>query len=168
MDSSFQVYLEWAETRKRQVNATAARSGANGTVRKPEIKWQPPAMGTFKINMDASVFPSAQIYSVGMVLRNHEDTFMACRNYCFFGEVSMFETEAVIVREALSWITDMQMQGDEVTMELGSQLTVKAFLTDSLNFLEVGEVIESCKIILESLHRILVVFIRKNANKVAL
>lgn len=46
-----------------------------------------------------------------------------------------------------------------VTVESDSQLTVKAILSDILNFLEAGEVIESCKLILGSLYRVSVAFI---------
>lgn len=75
---------------------------------------------------------------------------MAGRNICFDGEASVLKAEAVGVREALSWIKDMHMQRDEVVVESDSQLTVKAIQGDSLNFLEAGEVIEDCKLILQS------------------
>ncbi|KAK1367655.1 hypothetical protein POM88_033747 [Heracleum sosnowskyi] len=81
--------------------------------------------------------------------------------------ISVFEAEAAGVRETLSWIKDMQMQEDAVTVESDSQLTILALQSIGLNLLEVGEVIASCKQILDNLQRILVVFIRKNANKVA-
>ncbi|KAK1362977.1 hypothetical protein POM88_038538 [Heracleum sosnowskyi] len=75
--------------------------------------------------------------------RNHEGTFMAGRNHCFSREVSVFKAEVVGVRETFSWIKDLQMQESEVAVESDSQLTVKAILSDNLNLLEAGEVIES-------------------------
>lgn len=36
-----------------------------------------------------------------------------------------------------------------------------------MNYLDIGEIIENCKQMLSSLHRSSVVFVRKNANRVA-
>lgn len=129
-------------------------------------KWQRPAVGSFKINVDASVQPVAQCYSVDMVLRDHEGTFMAGRRCCFAGKIPVMEAKAVGVREALSWIKDLHMQGKVVTLESDSQLVVNAILDFSLNLLEVGQVIESCRTLLEQLYGVSIVFMLKYVNKV--
>ena len=90
---------------------------------------------------------------------------MAAKNYRFLGEVDVFEAEAVGVREALSWIKELQKQDEEIILESDSQLTVKAIQSQSMNYLEVGDVIESCRQLLVSLPKVSVVFIRKNANR---
>ncbi|XP_074356538.1 uncharacterized protein LOC141696278 [Apium graveolens] len=142
MDSSFKVLADWTEARKIVVPGS---QGVNRAVSKQVNKWRPREVGTFKINVDASVFPGAQTFSIGMVMRNHVGTFLAGRNQCFSGKILR----------------------DVVTIESDSHLAVKAIAGDSLNFLETSEVVECCKLHLESLQSCSVVFIRKVANKVA-
>lgn len=36
------------------------------------IRWKPPEVGSIKLNVDASFFPGANSFSVGMVIRDHE------------------------------------------------------------------------------------------------
>ena len=43
-------------------------------------KWKCPKEGTLKVNVDASVFPNAVSFSIGMVLRNHMDEFLEGKN----------------------------------------------------------------------------------------
>ena len=167
MDSSFRLHAEWVQARKKADAASVDGREEMRIADKPCTRWIPPATGTLKLNVDASVFPGANQFNIGMVLRNHAGEFITAKNQNFAGEVSVFEAEAVGVREALSWLKDMQRQEDEVIIESDSQLTVRAIHTNNLNYLEIGEVIESCKQLLRSFCRVSLVFIRKNANKVA-
>lgn len=100
-----------------------------------------------------------------MVLRDHDGRFMATRTHKFVGEMSVCEAKSIGVRETLSWIKEMQRWEDEVIVESDSQITVHAIQSSRLNYLEVWEIIESCKRILRDLHKCSVVFTRKNANR---
>lgn len=52
---------------------------------------------------------------------------------------SVFETETIGAREALSWIKEQQLQNQRI------ELKTDSFLVE--NLLEVGDVIEQCKIL---------------------
>ena len=94
-------------------------------------------------------------------MRNDTGNFMAARTYKYCGEVSVVEAEIIGVREALSWIKELSMQDEEITVESDSQITVNAIKKGGTNYLEVGEIMEECKQILGSLTRVSIVFIRK-------
>lgn len=66
-----------------------------------------------------------------------------------------------------STFKDLQMQSKEVVLESDSHLVINAILNSSSNLLEVGEVLDSYRSMLAELHAVSVVFIWKNANKVA-
>lgn len=118
----------------------------------------------FKSELDASVFPGAQTFNVGMVLRDQRGTFIAGKCLCLAEVESVFEVEAIRVREALSWIQGQQLRCDNMVVETDSEMTVKAIVGDRVKFLEVGEVIEVCKRKLSSMCGTSVRFVRKNAN----
>ncbi|XP_074355573.1 uncharacterized protein LOC141695214 [Apium graveolens] len=117
--------------------------------------------------MDASVFQNAQSFTVSMVMRNYLGEFLAGKNLCLPMADSVFEAEALGVREALSWIKDQQLHGTKVLVESDSLLTTKAIEGDKVICLEVGEVIEECKQALQNLSTVSVCFIQKNAKRVA-
>ncbi|XP_074336387.1 uncharacterized protein LOC141673535 [Apium graveolens] len=112
-------------------------------------------------------YDCAKVFSTGMVLRNHEGQFLAAKTKKLAGEISVVEAEAEGIMEALSWIMDMGKQNDEVIIESDTKLNVDAIACQKMNFLEVGEIIETCKQMLSNLCRVLIIFVRKNANRVA-
>ncbi|XP_074351632.1 uncharacterized protein LOC141690759 [Apium graveolens] len=164
MDNSFMLYSEWVTARRTQVTFPTQ---ASCVVQKAESKWQVPEPGSYKLNVDASVFPNAQFFSVGMVMRDHLGSFIACKVGSFPMVDSVFEAELIGVREALSWIKEGQYGSAKVLIESDSLLSIDAIQKDKINLLEVGEVIEECKQGLQSLPSVSVRFIRKIANRVA-
>lgn len=100
------MYSEWIDAKKRQLSTP---SQSSKEVNKVESRWQCPELGVFKVNVDASVFPNAQTFTVGMVMRDHLCTFIAGKTRCFPSVDSVFEAEAVGIREALSWIKEHQL-----------------------------------------------------------
>lgn len=75
----------------------------------------------------------------------------------------MFEAEAMGVREALSWAVVRPSQ--KIIIESDSLLS--SVENECVNQLEVGHVLECCKLSLQSNDGIYVSFIRKHASKVA-
>lgn len=73
MDESFKTLTSWREARKiiRCTAQPAQESGTSSAL----SKWKPPFPGGFKINVDASVMPGENFFSIGMVLRDHEGSF---------------------------------------------------------------------------------------------
>lgn len=56
--------------------------------------------------MNASIFPNARNFSVGMVLRDHLGYYVAGKVSCFPMVASFFEADVIGIREALSWIKE--------------------------------------------------------------
>ena len=102
-----------------------------------------------------------------MVLRNHDGEFLAGQTSCFEATTSVFEAEVIGVREALSWIKFMQFVNQKVELESDSLLVVNGVVNKSENLLEVGEVIEQIKLLLEELVDTSLHFVRNQANRVA-
>lgn len=127
MDNSFKVLSEWMEAKKEQV---MIRPNGNPEVHQVDHRWQCLGPGAFKINVDASVFPNAQFFSVGMVMRDHLGSFVACKVGSFPMVDTVFEAELVGVKEALSWIKGGQYSNAPVQLETDSLLSVKAILED--------------------------------------
>lgn len=101
MDESFKTLTTWREARK------IVKSTVPVSQRTEECsKWRPPEQGGFKINVDASVMPGVNSFSIGMVLRGHDGVFVAGKTSRFSVADSVFEAESIGVREALSWIYD--------------------------------------------------------------
>ena len=78
---------------------------------------------------------------------------------------SVFEAECIGVREALSWL--QSYRDWKVVVETDSLLTASALCTGRNNLLEVGHVIDQCRMLLHSLPGVCVKHVRKQANKVA-
>lgn len=79
---------------------------------------------------------------------------------------SVFEAECIGVREALSWV---QSRDDrcEVVLETDSLLTVDAIKRTKEYRLEVGHVVDQCKVMPEQSYNVKISHIRKHANRVA-
>ncbi|KAL8099954.1 hypothetical protein AgCh_032277 [Apium graveolens] len=112
-------------------------------------------------------YSGAPDFTVGMVLRDHRNTFLVGCTSCFRALVSVFEAEVIGVREALSWVKDMQFNACKVELETDSLLVVQGIKNSVINLLEVGEVLEQCRRYLRELEGISIHFVRNQANRVA-
>lgn len=77
----------------------------------------------------------------------------------------MFEAEAIGMLEALTWVKDIY--GILVTVESDSLMVVNALHKKQMNHLEVGHVLEACRVVLSSRNNLNVVHVKKLANKAA-
>lgn len=144
----------------------AAENQKLGLVKPSEVhRWKPPAEGFLKVNVDASVFAGADTFIIGMVLRDHNGSFIQGKNLCLPYPGTVLEGEAIGVKEALTWIKELQLHN--ISIESDSRLTVKA-INENVDYqLEVGDVLEGCRCDLLSMAGVVVSYIRKQANKVA-
>ena len=95
---SLKQISEWrAAQKKRSTHA----SGAIVVSAQQDRSWSPPALGTLKINVDASVISGNKFFSIGMVARNHQGHFIRGKVMKFEGCVSVMEAESVGVLQAL-------------------------------------------------------------------
>ncbi|XP_074351358.1 uncharacterized protein LOC141690460 [Apium graveolens] len=128
-------------------------------------KWRPPEQGTWKVNVGASVFPQAEHFTVGMVIRDYTGAFVEAKVLALPCPATVLEAESIEVKEALTWV--MQRGYSKVILETDSLLTVKALSSSNKYLLEVGHVIEQYRLLLNEAPGFLVSHIRKQGNKVA-
>ena len=127
--------------------------------------WTSPEVGALKLNVHASVFPGADSFSVGLVLRDHHGTFIQGRTMKFAGKVDVLEAELMGILEALKWIS--AFSGYKITIESDSLLSVKAIQGNIQNQLEAGILVDQCRDILRDRELVSLVFVKKHANRVA-
>lgn len=164
MENSFHHVSEWRSARtrfKRSLGTNVYQPT------KHAVKWQPPSNGVLKLNVDASFRSDKENFSLGMVIRDSNGDFVEGRTMCKAPVSSVFEAEAVGVKEALSWVKSKGLTDQVVEVETDSMLVVLGLRSTSRNLLEVGEVIEQCKMLQRELVNTSVHFIRNHANRVA-
>lgn len=128
-------------------------------------KWSPPEQGRLKINVDAAIRMEAEIYTLGMVVRDWQGRFIAGKVMKLRNFDSVFAAEARGVCKALEWAVEMGVQF--VTIETDCQLVVRAIQSRMSNVLEVGYVPQRCIKILEESPGYSVVFVQRQSNKAA-
>lgn len=96
------------------------------------------------MNVDASVHSDSSSFSVKMVLRDHVGTFFRGKTLRFGNVVLVFEAEAIGVNEALAWIITLKIQN--VIVESDLLLSIQAIEKGKQNYLEVGYVVDSCRV----------------------
>lgn len=128
-------------------------------------KWRSPTLGSFKINVDVVVPLNDQNFSIGMLIRNNTGAFIQGKVMKFAGSISAFEAETRGVLEAFSWIDSLGLHNIQV--ETDSRKTVAALESSEPNYLEVGNVLETCKDWLHGRSDVYVVHGRRQSNKAA-
>ncbi|KAK6120755.1 hypothetical protein DH2020_045505 [Rehmannia glutinosa] len=86
------------------------------------IKWQKPTFSYPKCNIDASICRSSKQTGIGMVVRDDMGVFVVARCITFQGCYQIKEAEAIGVREALSWITNLGLK--KVSFETDAKIVV--------------------------------------------
>lgn len=159
MEGSFKVIKESKEARSgKEYDIDQVKEGGNG-----RIKWEPPDVGAFKVNVDASFYLGAAAFS-GMVLRDHTSKLIEGGNLTFSCFPSVLGVECIGIRETLLWV--MNREERIVFVESDSLLIVSAINGKNENILEVGHIIGQCKVLLESWSKVSVTPVRKHVNKV--
>lgn len=102
-----------------------------------------------------------------MVLRDHTGSFLAGRVLRREAAATVFEAEAIGVREALAWIKEQHSTRPSILLETDSMLVVHGIKKAMENLLEVGEVLYQCKMLLQELASTSIHFVRRQANRAA-
>lgn len=162
METSCRNVQEWRKAKER----TKSSNGGINRVREcGNHRWRPPEQGKLKVNVDASVFSQAENFKIGMVIRDHNGEFVEAKILSLSCPSTVLEAESIGVKEALAWV--MQRGDSNVVLETDSLLTVKAILSNKKYLLEVGHVIEHCRMLVNVVPGFSVNHVRKQGNKVA-
>lgn len=160
--SSRQI-VEWVEANKNRKKG-GLQSAIEGEHHRK--KWTPPENGSVKMNVDASVYPGADSFSVGMVLRDCKGQFLRGKVMKLPGCVPVEEAEMTAIYEALVWSKEFPDQ-QQITVESDSLICVNAINKAKKNYLEMGDLTEQCREVCRTRNGISVVFTKKQANRVA-
>lgn len=128
-------------------------------------RWFPPREGWLKLNVDASVKPGSDRFSVGLVLRDHLGEFVAGGVCCFPEVGSVFAAEVHAIFEGLKWLETMPYQ--RVIVKSDSFLSVQAIGRTCDNQFEEGHVIDMCRERVASNASLSLSFVKRQANKAA-
>ena len=72
MEHSFNIVRDWRTASQK----TQLHSSRKEVAVAEDRRWKPPAVGTLKLNVDASFDPGGSTFSVGMVIRDSEGSFV--------------------------------------------------------------------------------------------
>ncbi|KAK6157301.1 hypothetical protein DH2020_011549 [Rehmannia glutinosa] len=121
--------------------------------------WHKPPSLSFKCNVDAAIFQKENMVGFGMILRNDMAEFVVCRTTCLQGIPSVKEAEAMGLKEALSWIKELQL--NLVSFEVDAKGVADSIRGDDLDLSEFGSLISDCKEILQECPSFSVCFVRR-------
>lgn len=124
-------------------DSSAAVHAASATAEPQQIKWQPPASGRFKCNVDAAFSIPHNRTSVGICLRDDEGTFVLAKTVNFEGVYSVEVGEALGLFRAIQWLSDMQM--DNIDFGVDSKITKDAFTARRDDISEFGHIVEASR-----------------------
>ncbi|XP_060959222.1 uncharacterized protein LOC133030484 [Cannabis sativa] len=155
-------YLEqWRNARKSNLDSSWSElqmGDGNG-------HWTPPTETSLKVDVDATLFNGGNSYGIGMVARNHDGVLIEARTVLSHGAVDPPLAEAIGLKEALSWIKDMQWQN--VSLESDCLVAIQAIRSSLKMHSLFGLVIRDCKTLFNTIGIISVVFVKRSANVVA-
>lgn len=128
-------------------------------------RWIKPEGTVLKINIDAALFTEAGNYSFACMVQDSRGMTLEAITSCREGRVSPATTEAIGVKEALSWIKRKSWQS--VVVETDSLMVMQS-VRNSVSMLSYfGTVIGDCRKMVEDFPDVAIVFIRRSANSVA-
>ncbi|AES77668.1 glycosyltransferase family 28 protein [Medicago truncatula] len=113
-----------------QLPTTAPSSHQHRTI------WQPPGVGRYKCNNDATFSSHLNHTGIGICVRDADGTFVLGKAFAYPCSVPVEVGEALGLHAALQWLSDMQF--DNVDFETDSKLTADAFLSSRNDLSEFG------------------------------
>ena len=127
--------------------------------------WQPPSQFEFKANCDAALFPSHDITSIGVVIRDGRGLPIAtlCKRFHCLHTVD--NAEAIAAREAIQLAKDVGLT--EVEVEGDSLVIFQALKQQEVCFASYGDIVQDVLHLSSSLHWVGFSHVRRNGNRVA-
>ena len=99
-------------------------------IAKDNIKWSPPALGRYKLNVDGAVFSQFKATGMGMVIRDDAGQVVAAMNKKISIPLGPLEAEAKAMEAAIQFAIDIGVR--EVTFETDSLLLYNALQGNTL------------------------------------
>ncbi|KAM1949581.1 hypothetical protein ACFX15_009620 [Malus domestica] len=156
-DRAIQWWLEFART---------TNTGSERDCRlRNTPRWSVPPQGRIKMNIDGSWNAGRLIAGFGAIIRDSDGSFVAAHAGRFEDISSPLLSEAMAVRAGLLWAIDRGYQS--LIIETDSLQIVEALRDPTLNLSTIGQVVEDCKALLNTITEANITHIRRNANAAA-
>lgn len=161
MENTFQMYKDWKVAHKSSAHKRIVPSSGASNLK----KWQPPSLGALKLNVMHLSFQDKLPSQLVWCFETTKEFFVEGKCLSLPRLATVLEAESIGVREALSWL--MEDANRNVTVKTDSLLVVRALKGGTVNLLEVGSVLEHCRLLLRDLPQVTLGHVRKQANRVA-
>lgn len=110
IDGCFKLVKDWRAARG---TLKELKSQNQIKVNVTSRRWNPPEVGTYKINVDASWYPGSNAFSIGMLLRDHTANFIEGRCPSLPQVDAILEAESLGIKEALSWVKSQEKKNGD-------------------------------------------------------
>jgi len=131
-----------------------------------QVRWQPPASGRLKCNIDAAFSAHRNHNGIGICLRDEEGVFVLAKTVSYDGVYPIGVGEALGLNIALQWVSDMQL--DNIDFEVNSKTTKETIYAGREDVSELGNIITASRTLFFSKFvNSQVEFVRKQANAIA-
>ncbi|KAM6589905.1 hypothetical protein CsatA_012510 [Cannabis sativa] len=127
--------------------------------------WRKPVAYKFKINVDGAIFEAANRFGVGLVIRDQHANLIEAVSISKAGSVAPEITEAIGVKEALSWIKKQSLS--DVETETDSLVVVQAINGEVHMPSQFGMLIQDCRLMVSLLENVVISFVKRSANRAA-
>lgn len=104
-----------------------------------QVRWQPPAQGQLKCNIDAAFSNHRNRTGIGICIRDEGGVFVLAKTISFVGVYSVDIGEALSLYHALQWVNDMQF--DNIDFEVDSKTTKDVVYSDREDISKFGSII---------------------------
>ena len=142
------LLLQWRATRKQPQITEQQRND------QLYVQWQPPTEGYVKCNIDAALFGDQQCFGIGMCIRNTQGRFVKALTKWFECYPSPLEV--------ISWLGELGLS--MVQIELDCKLVVEGIMDKSNNQSDFGNILSSCRSLLQQFPNFKISFIWRQAN----
>lgn len=115
-----------------------------------------------KVNVDAALFQEHLAFGAGMVGRDYKGELLQARTVLSAGVVQPELAEVMAIKKALSWMEKSGwLEGILKTACLVAAQAIRNRVQMSSLF---GDVVEECRVLLNRLNKITMLFVRRSAN----
>ncbi|XP_073119607.1 uncharacterized protein [Henckelia pumila] len=140
-------------------------SSPSASLRQPNSSWTKPPINFVKCNVDAAVFKDPPRMGYGCIIRDSSGVVIKAICGCFPGIFTSIMAEAMSIREALSWLKELNISN--VIVESDALLVVNAFHSSAIDVSGVGLLMEDCRFLASELLSCSLSFVYRSANQAA-
>ncbi|XP_019167315.1 PREDICTED: uncharacterized protein LOC109163049 [Ipomoea nil] len=128
------------------------------------VQWRKLSPGKLKVNMDAAFDYANNCMGMGWILRDEEGRFLATKGLNMRGCFNVNEAETYAIREALSWLKDLEL--GEVDVETDSQIVFHAIHATYFHS-SFDSLVDDIKVATSMLHNVVFSSVKRSANRAA-